>query len=519
MKSKLITNLIIVIVALSLCLIAFWPLLGKGLSGIFFSIDPDVMYAANSFLFLKTGNIYYFDQPGTPAIIVMSGALFILSLYVKLFHGISFVLYSINNYDLIFYYLRILQSLILFVSLAISFVFLIKLTRKKISIVMLSLLLLIFPPFYYLGVSISAETISFLFVTLWLAAIVHTLINKNKKGVFLIFLLAGLAFAARATTFFLIPSSFLFLPILKKNKIAGNVRTLFIYSAVLLSGFAVGILPVISKVKLLIANIFSFAVASEIHGVGKKALIDFNSFSNSFNMLINSNREAAVAVTLAFLLFTYSLFLKSKDNVLRKISIIGLIFCFGILVFAKFPLAHYQTFNYYSITFLAVPLILKILKKYSVIIPIYLLIYIVPPIFESYVVSTESLIMESQSINRFADTNANNSINVWQWARSKDFALVWSRDYAPIVFDRSISNLKYPIYELVGDYKVRITNSNEKKLSDVCWDNLFIQESFREDLVLEDPSIGKYKASKIEGTPLYFITPFKEASCAGTGVN
>lgn len=509
MKSKLFTRITIVAVSLSLCLISFWPLVRSGLGGMFFSIDPDVMYVANSFLFFKTGNIYYFDQPGTPAIMIMSGAIFLLSLYVKLFQNIPFISYSLNNFDSIFFLLRLLQSVVLFASLIVIFSSLKRLTNKWISILILSSLLLLFPPFYYLGVSISAEALSFLLVSLWLAAVGRSLTNGTEKGAHLIFILAGLSFASRATNFFLIPASLIFLPVSKRSKAMDKIKSVLFCGAMTLFGFTAGIFPVLSKIKLLALNIFSFASATEIHGAGRRAVFDVRSFSYSARELFGSNREAAIVAATIGAIFLAGIF--NKDKVVRKISLTGLVFCFGMLAFAKFPLAHYQTFNYYAAAFLAVPLIIKIFNKYAFVIPLVLLTFYVPGVFKSYFISATSLINESAAIDRYAGINAGSSLNLWQWSRSKEFTIVWTRDYAPVVFDKSIRTMKYPIYELVGDYKVRVSGADERELFDICWDNLFLQDSFVEELIAKHPEIKKYRKSKVEGTPLYLI---QSAGCA-----
>lgn len=503
MKSRLLIKIAIVAVSLGLCLISFWPLIYNSFVGMFFSLDPDVMYVANSFLFLKTGNVYYFDQPGTPAVMMMSGALFLLSLYVKFFPNIPFILYSIDHFDLIFMFLRLVQSLVLFAALIISFNSLVKLTKTWISVLILSSLLLLLPPFYYLGVSISAEALSFLFVTLWLSAVVGILTGGKKRGIYLIFFWAGLSVAVRATNFFLLPASLVFLPVSWKNKLTDNIKEVFVSCAVSVSGFALGIWPVLPKINLLLSNIFSFASATEIHGAGKRALFDFSAYFYSVRQLLHSNFEAVVAVSIMSALFLTGIL--RKDRIVKKISFLGFIFILGIMTFAKFPLAHYQTFNYYVVAFLSVFLIIKMFQRYAFIIPAVLLIFYVPSIFKSYLASTTSLIRESAYVDKYVGINAASSINLWQWSRSKEFAIVWTRDYAPIVFDKSIGKMRYPIYELVGNYKVRVSNVEEKNLFDACWDNLFIQEGLLEDLILKYPGMGRYKADKLEGAPLYAI--------------
>jgi hypothetical protein len=333
--------------------------------------------------------------------------------------------------------------------------------------------------------------------------IVYILNHNSKRGIFSLFLMAGLSFASRATTFFLIPSSFIFLPILKKNKIIENFGSLLRCVALIIFGFFIGIFPVLSKLKYLLLDIFSFASSTEIHGGGKHVIFDFNSYFLSARQLLSSNPESATIILIATILFFLGIF--TKDKIIKKISYIGLIFCFGILVFAKFPLTYYQTFNYYVIVFLVTILIIKIFKKLSFIVPMLLLIFFIPATIRNYFTTIGFSISQSETINKYASINAKQSINVWDWSRSRGFALVWVRDYAPSVFDTDMAQLEHPVYELMGNYKVKINESEETGLFDTCWDNLFIQESSVQGLIKEYPQLQKSKIIEIKGTPLYLL--------------
>jgi hypothetical protein len=115
------TSVVIVILALLVAILTTSPVIKGGLDRVFYSIDPDVVYTANALLYIKSGFVSYFDHPGTPAIVLISYFLIPFRAYAKFVQHTPFVSWIFGNYALTFFYLRMMQSVLLFIYLLVIF--------------------------------------------------------------------------------------------------------------------------------------------------------------------------------------------------------------------------------------------------------------------------------------------------------------------------------------------------------------------------------------------------------------
>src|SRR3989344_3727571 len=102
---------LVVVLSLLTSVISIWPMLKSGVSGVFYTVDPDVQYLSNSFSFIEKGQIQYDVHPGTPTIMLHAFALWPLRIYVKLIENMPFMTWVFRNISLTYFYIRVFQAL------------------------------------------------------------------------------------------------------------------------------------------------------------------------------------------------------------------------------------------------------------------------------------------------------------------------------------------------------------------------------------------------------------------------
>src|SRR3989344_6345492 len=127
------------------------PILLGGLAGVFYSTDPEVMYVGNALSYIKAHQIQYIDHPGTPSILALAYWLWPLRIYAKLVAQTPFILWSLEHYDLIFFYLRLWQGIVFCLGIFLFLKAINSITDSKLVVILAWIVLLLFSPILRLG--------------------------------------------------------------------------------------------------------------------------------------------------------------------------------------------------------------------------------------------------------------------------------------------------------------------------------------------------------------------------------
>jgi hypothetical protein len=468
-----------------------------GKEGIFYALDPDIVYFTNALSWIKAHQIHYIDHPGTPSIFLLSQGLIPLRLYVKLLTQQSFLSWVIENFSFMFIYARLFNSLIL--SLATYF-FLksVHISTKSHLITLLTWLVIsTFSPFFFLGSTISPEATSFLIVSIWIFQ--YSLFEKYPHGLrlLLLSLTAGLAIANKFSNLFIAPITlalvFQFYSSQKHKKIKFAITN----SIVICSGFILGTWPIRSRYPQILSWVGRLATSSGIHGSGSKSIFNLNSYLQSFGSFINLEKNLVIALLLIMFILLIGLISRISHFTKQRSALLlgaGL----GFLVFAKYPLSHYQLANLSIIIFILLGSLPR--RKLFTLVLILLLI----PGFIKNLTRYQSLIssaaLKTVSLERYIDSHPSKQATAWEWGRSHDFALLWGRAWSGGVYDQELTMQVPDLFELKTGFKYINTSYHDRlPVFDVCWDQLYIQEVSAKDF-LKLHSDRSLTFTAIEGT-------------------
>ncbi len=464
-------SLVTSIIVIFLCLL---PLIRNPQYSIYYSIDPDVVYLANALSNIKHNIVGYYDHPGTIAISFITLVLAPLRIFAKYIVHESFTTWAFNNYDFLVFYVRVLMSILygsgIFIILNVVF----KITKSYLSQIFTILILGSYLPFYYAGISISAEPVSLFLISVWLLVFSYYYKSKNINFWFLLVFISGILLANRATNFFYIPAAFIslflnkkILPIKKLINISLKGFGLF------LTGLVVGLWPLGDQIFNAIKRIVFFAISTKVHGAGDPSFFDLSVYIESAQVFLISYPIASMIFFLVFIYSIYKVFSRnSKEIIIWSLS---LIFCLGMLIFAKFPLAHYQIGNFVFIAVAGAIIYSKLSLKLKWIILILVLIKAVP-MYQSFYNFVEMTGQKTSKLDQYRIENPSRTGEVWEWARHKNFAAIWTRSWGSGVFDDEIGHSNPKILELMtGGEKLRTSTSSQINIFDVCWDRLYIQ--------------------------------------------
>lgn len=497
-KKTLASVSISVALVVAIFITTFSTLLKNKTNGIFYSIDPDMVYMANALLYIKSGIIAYIDHPGTVSISALSISFLPIRFFVKLILGQNFIEWSFFNFEILTLYSRIFQSLLFSAGIFVFLRTLDGVAKSVLSQILGLLLLLLFLPIYYIGSSISSEAVTFLIAALWIFYFAKGYKNEFKN-INTISFLGGLMVASRATAFVYVLAALLTL--LNKLKYKINLNKMLVSLGFISIGFVVGLYPLKQHVIDVLKRVVFFATSSGVHG----AVIDStNVFGNYLTSLKTFfYRDPAFCVIVAI---TLGLSLKrmanNKNDILGQL---GLLFFAGILLYAKFPLAHYQTFNYLFLCYLFVVFTSKLSRPYKYIIIVITTIAVLP-VFKTFNINLNQAIVMSSNLDKHVDLLAKEGTVVWEWARSTDFAKIWIRDWGGGIYDDYLSTSR--IFSLTSGMKeVRVSASLARPISNFCESTFMIQESSLRTFLSTNQSMGPY-VNRLNGTENMYAVNF-----------
>lgn len=491
------TPLLIPILSLLTFIITAVVYLVFGKQGIFYALDPDIVYFTNALSWIKAHQVHYIDHPGTPAIWVLSQSFLPFRFYVKFFTQQSFLSWVIENFSLMFIYARLINSLILSASVYF-FTRSVYLTTRSLLLTLLSWLLISsFTPFFFLGSSVSPEATSFLIITIWIHQFVS--FNRSHSGLNLLALslMSGLAIANKFSNLFLAPITLALVFQFFSNQKPERLKHIVVNSIVICSGFILGTWPIRSRYPQLLGWVGRLATSSGIHGSGTKAIFNLNSYLQSFGSFINLEKNLVIALVLVIFVLFAGLISRSSHFTKQR-CVLLLVSSLGFLVFAKYPLSHYQLANLSIIIFV----LLSSLPRKSFI-SLTLVLLLIPGFvknYSRYQHLTSSAAQKTVLLEKYIESHPPQQATVWEWGRSHDFALLWGRAWSGGVYDQELIKNAPNLLELKTGFKyINTTYHDQLPVFDVCWDQLYIQQVSAKDFIKLYPD-RSLTFTAIEGT-------------------
>lgn len=486
---------LIIIFGLLTTVVTTLPMVKFGPGAAFYTIDPDVQYLSNSFSYIEKGQIQYDVHPGTPTIILHSWAMLPLRVYAKLVAKMPFITWVLFNAEVPYYYVRIFQSLWLGLGMGIFLWSIFRLTRSIAAILLAWPAMFVYTIFPYLGSTIVPETTSFFLTAIWLlvfATIGKSISIASYLGLSVI---SGLALANKFSNIILIPITLMLVWFIPKLKTEKKILNSLLSLMVVVATFIAATWPIRRTYLNLWRWVSVLASTTGVHGGGEKAFFDLSAYLASVNSL--AHREwwsmLVVGVTLVILL---TLAIISKMKLASPVGFLTLFALTAIVVFAKFPLSHYQLINYALLVFVASALSVHLPKLIVIGLSVLLLLAVATNL-ANYHESTSRAMINTIKLERYVQQHPAAKGTLWEWARAKDFSFLWSRDWAHGVFDKELGLYRPNLLAITADMeKVKVNNRELKDVFDVCWDKFYVQT------VSAPAFLAKYPQQLLKYSPL-----------------
>lgn len=440
-------------------LTSLMPILIVGIKGVFYSIDPEVMYVGNALSFIKIGQIQYIDHPGTPSILLVSLLLWPLRIFAKLISRTPFVLWAFEHYEIVFFYLRILFGGMFSFGVWIFLKAVRLITKSMIFVFFAWAGLLIFTPTLRLGSGITPETVSFLLVAIWLWYLAKFLNNPDMDTIMALGILSGVALANKFTNLYVVMASLLLPNLIKSLNRRQKFVNLIVVAIMALSGFILGTWTIRDKYRFLFGWAIKLLTSTGIHAGGARVIFDWPSYWQS---IITIHHQLPWFWVGILIILATSFFQK-------KLLPLTVAFIVGVLTFAKYPLTYYQLSNYVVLVFI----MSFLLSKFSKLMTLTLVIFMLPLVkgnVNDYFHSISDAMAKTEILERYIDANPAKKATLWEWGRAKTPALLltMSPDWHGSIFAGEKERLNLPAYELFPIPK--------EKVFDLCWDQLYIQK-------------------------------------------
>lgn len=450
------------------------PLLIYGQSAAYLNIDPEMAYIGNALSYINSHQIYYTSHPGTPVIELMSFSYWPLRIYAKLIAQQGFINWTFDNLDFIFVYSRLVQCCVF----ATSLIIFLKVILRKVSTNLIGafgiLAMALFPFSFKLGLTILAETYSFLFVALWILAFNHFEEKRSPITLLIMGVLSGFAIAVKYNNVFLLLASILLVFCLNGLSFKQKFYNLLLTCLVSIGGFIAGTWPIRRYYLTIFKEAFSFLVSRGPHGLERSFVNPFEYLKLGITFI--SNNPWMVGFLLLGTAFMLFLIIKKKISWRSPEVIIYLVTSLVNLFYLKYGLDYYLLPGY----FLLLYVILRIMDRCHVLtIFAAVLIILFPSVAsaKAYFLGTSKAIQNAQIMENYVSQIRKKEVTLWDFAPVKDFMYIWIRSWTDGLFKENLKTKRPDLLELKSDYKtVYLDFDTSKYIFDVCWNKLIIRE-------------------------------------------
>lgn len=474
------------------------PVINGGLKGVFFSIDADTHYIGNSLSFIKMNQIQYTNHPATPSILLYAYLLTPLRLVSKFIYNTNFILWSVQHLDLIYFYLRIFQSIIFGGGIILLLASVYQITKSIKTIIFSYSALFSFQFFPYLGVCIRSETTSFVIISLWLIIFTRFIRFKSIKYIPLLSIVSALAVANKFTNIFYFIASISLVTTIAK---IGIKKKLYLFFSQLIIGvmtFFVFTWPIRTKYYLVFNLVRDLFTHTDLMGYGKLAIFDLSSYTNSVISQVKQEFWASIIFIIVLITFIYRYFIR-KYKIDPAITIAAGIISFGIFVFAKYPWSYYQTSNFLMVVFIG-SIIFSRMPKFLSWLVIIFLTFITISNFRTYFYRISNFITQTTYLEKYITEHPAKIATIWEWGKAKDFALLWGNSWSGGSYSDELKKIRPDLLFDIDYYTKNTPHYNDKTgVFSVCWDKLYSRKDYAVDFIKKYPEY-KLDYNEIPGT-------------------
>ena len=477
LKNKL--KFLPIILGIITAIISILPIISSSPLGIFYNFEPDIVYTANAISYTNAHNIRYIDHPATPTIWLIAKSFIPLRLYAKYIDHTPFIEWTILNQPFLYQYGRLFQALLLASATTIFLLAIKKVTSSSKLVFLAWLALLTFGHFPYIGSTIASEGLSFLILSLWFMVFTGFLKNHNRNLLLILGFLAGLSIANKFTNlFYAVTSCALVLSISKPT--LKTIRQGFITGLFVIAGFIFGTWPIKHSYRGGLFNwVIQLATHSGLHGVGDQAIFSLSTYLQSAKLLFRSEFYPTLIILTTISILIFKL-ISRKIKINSPSTVLSISMLAGVLIFAKYPLSHYQLPNFYGLIFTACILTSSFKKTHLLYLAFPVLIFAGSKNVQSYYSGLSSSIAGTINFENYLLDHPAKAATVWEFASVKDYTLIHTRDWMmdDIIYSDALRKLRPDLLELSGKNfsQVKIAYNEFKPLYDVCWDKLYIQQ-------------------------------------------
>ncbi len=454
--------------------ITAFPLVRFGLSGVFYTIDPDVQYLSNSFSYIEKGKIQYDVHPGTPTIVLHAFAMWPLRIYAKLIEHQPFMTWVFNNVENVYYYIRIYQSILLGISIGLFLLSIYIFSKSSVLLVSAWLGLFTYTVFPYFGSTIVPETTSLFLISLWLLVFSISHQRLTFRNLLVLSIVSGIAVANKFSNLTLMPITALLVVYIPKLDIQKRLKHAVTSTLTMILFFFVATWPIRRSYAGLWSWVSVLASTTGTHGGGKRAIFDLSAYMASLGSLVHREWWSVliVVVSLGSLLGMIAI---KKVRIKDPISLMGFVALLAAIVYAKFPLSHYQLANFTLILFVGS----VTMSKLSPLVAVVIFVTLVSPASANLVNygRTSFMMMDkAATLEKYVGRHPSSKGTLWEWARNRDFSFLWGRDWAHGVFDKELSRYRPNLLAISSDMdKIKVNNRELRGVFEVCWNKFYVQ--------------------------------------------
>jgi hypothetical protein len=503
---------LIVIGTLSLLgLICALPLMRFGSQGVYFVIDPEVMYIGNALSYIKNNIIHYRDHPGTPVILLNAFSYWPLRIYAKIIAQTPFIKWAFNKLRFLFLYTRLFQLTLFITSIGLFLAAIFNLTKLKVAVVAGWLALFVINYLPGLATKVSAENVTFFIVSIWLYIFTSFSKNKSPFKLLILSILSGLAIAVKYNNFALGLASLGLVIIIPNLSLRQKIYNFILNIIAVVGGFVVGTWPIRGGYPRMIDKVLKIIISSgpdAAHAKVDTAVFDLSLYFNSAKSVLISERYAFLFIVVGLLMFLYLIWRK-KRFVPNSLHILILVSVFSSIILMKYPLSYYQLPNILLLVFGVTVLLSK--NKFLLLLMMFLLTFRVQQNISTHLLNRTKSYERSIALESYIKKVSSGNVTLWDFGTAQDFVYLWIRGWSRGIFNDELKKDRPDLLELKADYEtVNLTYTDTGNIFDVCWDDLYIREN-RGKIFLEKYPERKFITSNIGETGIMHI---KSSHCA-----
>lgn len=469
----------------------------------FYIVDPGPAYLANALEFLQIRKIFITDHPGTPLVLYLFLILAPIKFFVKLAGFSSFTLWALKNFTML-YWISIFSVFFVFlVGLFFLHLAIYKAFRSYLANFFLFFLLFLNPMFLRMQRIVTPEAIAFFFMAIWLNILVIYSKRKRLDGLVIAGIFAGLA-ASSKLTFLFIPLATIAFSFFHKNnssrKLRLFIKPVFYTTISILTGFFLGTVAILKRYESFLGWIIKLFTRTGRSGGGEVGFVSILNFKLGLKIWFGQNP----VFLLSLLIFSLAFFKRKKDSRLwATLFLAGLA---GLFVFMKYTELHYQTANIFLISISMVYVFSKLGRKFQLAILSLAILFVIPRI-KLDLIRERYEVIQAFKLQQFVNELPKNSILIWEFGTTKEYALIRGRDWSHYFYIRELEEVIPKTWLLYYKDMTRILDNSGHytSINNFCWDGMVIRKSIWEKFIKQQENSDGFIKKEIPDTEMFFV--------------